>query len=73
MCRVTEVGDEIGKLRNPRFLNPDGVVRPFNKDEASGLSLLHQVEKGKYAAVEDYVSHMVLTTDKKHVLVITDK
>ena len=71
--RVTDVGDEVTKLRNPRLLQADGIMRPYNKDEAAGLALLHQVEKGKYAATEDYVCHMVLTTDKKHVLVLTSK
>ncbi len=70
---MTDVGDEVGKLRNPRVLHPDGIVRPYKKDDAAGLALLHQVEKGKYATTEDYVAHMVLTTDKKHVLVVTTK
>ncbi|XP_072019770.1 intermembrane lipid transfer protein VPS13A-like [Amphiura filiformis] len=71
--RVTDVGDEVGKLRNPRVLYPDGIVRPYKRDDAAGLALLHQVEKGKYAANEDYVAHVVLTTDKKHALVVTTK
>lgn len=38
--RATEVGEELGRLRSPRFLHSDGIVRPFNKQEAEGNKLL---------------------------------
>lgn len=38
--RATEVGEELGRLRSPRFLHSDGIVRPYNKQEAEGNKLL---------------------------------
>ncbi|XP_071787909.1 intermembrane lipid transfer protein VPS13A-like isoform X9 [Asterias amurensis] len=71
--RVTDMSEDIARLRLPRFLHLDGIVRPYEKYEAEGLNLFHLIDKGKYALTEDYVAHMMLTADKKHYLVATDR
>lgn len=38
--RAAEVGEDVTRLRSPRFLHSDGIVRPYNKREAEGNKLL---------------------------------
>lgn len=37
---VTQVSDEVKRLRVPRFIKPDGIIRPYVKREAEGNKLL---------------------------------
>ena len=67
------MSEDTARLRLPRFLHLDGIVRPYEKHEAEGLFIFHQIDKGKYAQTEDYLAHMLLTPDKKHYLVATDR
>ncbi|CAG2068072.1 unnamed protein product, partial [Timema podura] len=39
--RATEMGDEVTRLRSPRFFQQDGLVRPYVKLESEGNKLLH--------------------------------
>ena len=39
--RVAEMGDEVHRLRPPRFLHDDGIVRPFIFREAEGNDTLN--------------------------------
>ncbi|XP_030829188.1 vacuolar protein sorting-associated protein 13C isoform X3 [Strongylocentrotus purpuratus] len=71
--RVVESEVEIHKLREPRYIGADGIIRAYNKSMALGNSLLLQVDKGKYAHTEDYVAHMQVTADKKNYILATDK
>ncbi|XP_022087078.1 vacuolar protein sorting-associated protein 13A-like [Acanthaster planci] len=71
--RVTDMSEDVVRLRFPRYLHLDGIVRPYEKHEAEGQNLFHQIDKGKFSQTEDYVAHMLLTADKKHYLVATDK
>ncbi|XP_038046817.1 vacuolar protein sorting-associated protein 13C-like isoform X3 [Patiria miniata] len=71
--RVTDMSEDVSRLRHPRYLHLDGIVRPYEKHEAEGLNLFHQIDKGRYSQTEDYVAHMQLTADKKHYLVATDQ
>lgn len=73
VCRVVESEVEIHKLREPRYIGADGIIRAYNKSMALGNSLLLQVDKGKYAHTEDYVAHMQVTADKKSYILATDK
>ncbi|KYM79406.1 Vacuolar protein sorting-associated protein 13A, partial [Atta colombica] len=43
------------RVRSPRFLQPDSLVRPYIKDEAEGNKILIELEKGKYAYTAVYV------------------
>ncbi|CAG9772493.1 unnamed protein product [Ceutorhynchus assimilis] len=70
--RVTEVGEDTLRLRPPRFLPADGLVRPYNSMEAEGHKLLREANKGKYATTDIYVYHKVVI-EKKEILLLTDK
>lgn len=59
-------------MRNPRFLPTDGLVRPYNKKEATGHKLLIELSKGKYSQTDVYAAHYVII-EKKEVLLLTDK
>ncbi|KAM4036143.1 intermembrane lipid transfer protein VPS13C isoform 3-T3 [Anomaloglossus baeobatrachus] len=37
--RVAESTEDVSPLRPPRFIHDDGIIRPYNKSEAQGLSL----------------------------------
>ncbi|CAH1965913.1 unnamed protein product [Acanthoscelides obtectus] len=66
--RVTESGEEATRLRPPRFLHNDGLVRPYDRREAEGNRLLMEISKGKYATTDVYVMHYVIVPDKEMVL-----
>nr|CAD7395131.1 unnamed protein product [Timema poppensis] len=71
--RATEMGDEVTRLRSPRFFQQDGLVRPYVKLEAEGNKLLHELDKGRYANTDVYVFHMNIVPGAKVVLMLTDK
>ncbi|XP_018341629.1 PREDICTED: vacuolar protein sorting-associated protein 13C isoform X1 [Trachymyrmex septentrionalis] len=68
--RATELSEEAKRVRSPRFLQPDSLVRPYIKDEAEGNKILVELEKGKYAHTDVYVYHVFINKD---VLLLTDK
>ncbi|XP_012058655.1 PREDICTED: vacuolar protein sorting-associated protein 13C [Atta cephalotes] len=68
--RATELNEETKRVRSPRFLQPDSLVRPYIKDEAEGNKILLELEKGKYAHTDVYVYHVFINKD---VLLFTDK
>ncbi|XP_050293110.1 intermembrane lipid transfer protein Vps13 isoform X2 [Anthonomus grandis grandis] len=71
--RATEVSDnDTARLRPPRFLQADGLVRPYNSMEAEGNKLLVELNKGKYATTDVYVYHRVII-EKRDILLLTDK
>ncbi|XP_071479699.1 intermembrane lipid transfer protein VPS13A-like [Diadema antillarum] len=71
--RVAESDVEIRKLRDPRYIGADGIVRAYNRATALGNWLLKQINKGQFAQTEDYIAHLQVTADKKTYLVATDK
>ncbi|XP_023289292.1 vacuolar protein sorting-associated protein 13 isoform X2 [Orussus abietinus] len=68
--RATELSEEVKRVRPPRFLQADSLVRPFVRQEAEGHKILLEVEKGKYANTDVYFYHMYIN---KNVLLLTDK
>ncbi|XP_039312283.1 vacuolar protein sorting-associated protein 13 isoform X2 [Solenopsis invicta] len=68
--RATELSEEAKRVRPPRFLQPDSLVRPYIKDEAEGNKILMELEKGKYAHTDVYIYHVFINKD---VLLLTDK
>ena len=66
------MGEEVRRLRPPRFLHKDRVVRPYKHHEAEGNDTLRDVDKGKFAT-DTYFGHVILTKDSKNVLLVTDK
>ncbi|XP_055592823.1 intermembrane lipid transfer protein Vps13-like [Uranotaenia lowii] len=69
--RATELSDEAMRLRPPRFLHTDGIVRPYNKKEAEGNKLLKDIDKGKFAAT-DVFAYYESILENKDVVVLTD-
>lgn len=65
-------GEDTSRLRPPRFLQADGLVRPYNSVEADGNKLLMELGKGKYATTDIYVYHRVIV-EKKEIILLTDK
>ncbi|KAG8191289.1 hypothetical protein JTE90_003297 [Oedothorax gibbosus] len=70
--RVTQVSDEVKRLRVPRFIKPDGIIRSYVKRESEGNKLLQEVEKGKYANTDVYVAHVSVADDDKLFLLVTN-
>uniref|UniRef100_A0A224XG50 Putative vacuolar protein n=1 Tax=Panstrongylus lignarius TaxID=156445 RepID=A0A224XG50_9HEMI len=72
--KATDLSEEIARMRLPRPIRSDGLVRPFSKVEAEGHKILQDLEKGKYAATDSYVYHLQIGLGKqKDILLLTDK
>ena len=58
---TTTVFDSEGldRVRLPRFIGADGIVRPYNQREALGQFWLKQLDNGKYFN-EQYIAHLEL-------------
>ena len=72
--RVTETQEEVVRKRSPRFLHSDGVVRNYNKRHADGCKYLRELEKGKYADSDLYVTHQLIDkSDRPSVLLVSNR
>ncbi|GAB0096265.1 Vacuolar protein sorting-associated protein 13 [Sergentomyia squamirostris] len=70
--RATEMGEEVNRLRPPRFLKSDGVVQPFSRRTAEGNKLLKEIDKGKYADTDSFV-HCEIIIEGRDVFVVSDQ
>ncbi|KAJ4289964.1 Vacuolar protein sorting-associated protein 13 [Collariella sp. IMI 366227] len=61
-------GTELDRVRLPRYIPADGIVRPYSQREALGQSWLKQVDNGKYFD-EQYIGHLELPTEDMVVMV----
>ncbi|KAK1753207.1 putative vacuolar protein sorting-associated protein [Echria macrotheca] len=61
-------GSELDRVRLPRYIAGDGIVRPYSQREALGQSWLKQVDNGKYFD-EQYIAHLELPTEDMVVMV----
>ncbi|KAL2145881.1 hypothetical protein VTI28DRAFT_5963 [Corynascus sepedonium] len=61
-------GSELDRVRLPRHIPADGVVRPYSQREALGQSWLKQIDNGKYFD-EAYIAHLELPTEDMVVMV----
>lgn len=68
--RAVDINAEAEKQRPSRHFHMDGVLRPYNRHEAIGKSVLRDVDKGRFASTDNYVAHCYLTQES--VLLITD-
>ncbi|KAJ8665252.1 hypothetical protein QAD02_006914 [Eretmocerus hayati] len=68
--RATDLSEETKRVRPPRFLQPDTLVRPYVRDDAEGHKILYELEKGKYANTDVYYFHLPMNKD---VLLLTDQ
>jgi vacuolar protein sorting-associated protein 13A/C len=58
--RATELSDEEKKLRPPRFLHGDGIIRPYSRQESEGFKIFRDADKGKFATSDQLVYTEVL-------------
>ncbi|KAG5868246.1 hypothetical protein JTB14_028850 [Gonioctena quinquepunctata] len=70
--RAADNNEDTLRLRPPRFLQADGLVRPYNVIEAEGHKLLMELSKGKYAKTDVYEAHYPVIA-KREILLLTDK
>ncbi|KAL3279818.1 hypothetical protein HHI36_017325 [Cryptolaemus montrouzieri] len=69
--RATDMGEEATRLRPARFIQADGLIKPYNRQEAEGYKLLIELDKGKFAKTDIYVFHHQI--EKKEMLLLTDQ
>ncbi|KAK4881008.1 hypothetical protein RN001_004327 [Aquatica leii] len=70
--RATDMGEETTRVRPPRFIQADGLIRHFILSEAVGYKTLIELDKGKYAHTDIYFAHFFIV-QKKEILLLTDK
>ncbi|ESO95114.1 hypothetical protein LOTGIDRAFT_160876 [Lottia gigantea] len=70
--RITDMSDEVRRLRPPRRFHNDQIIRPYNHQEAEGYAILQETEKGRFASSDEYSAHVVVSKDKKIVFLVTD-
>jgi len=63
-------GGAIERVRQPRFIASDGVLRPYSEREALGQSWLHSL--GFRYEREVYVAHLVLGGDDDTAVILTE-
>ncbi|BFZ13594.1 hypothetical protein BsWGS_16633 [Bradybaena similaris] len=74
--RITNIREDIKHLRPAHTFSRDGVMNPYNYEEAEGYSLLVEIDKSKYVDTDDYLAHVKLKEDNKTikiVFIVTDK
>ena len=71
--RSAENIEELYRLRPPRFLHSDGIVRPFSSYEAQGHSILLDLDKGRFAENDVYLAHSPTGKSGRHLLLLTDQ
>jgi vacuolar protein sorting-associated protein 13A/C len=70
--RFADLSDEAVRLRPPRLIQQDGIVRSYVFRDAEGNQILHDTAKGKFAH-ELYVGHIVTSANGRNLLMVTDK
>ncbi|OAF67106.1 Chorea-acanthocytosis protein [Intoshia linei] len=69
----TECKKALKRIRPPRYMGENFVVRPYNLYKALGVSVIQDVDNGKYSTTDTYVAHTYTSNCKKHMLVATNK
>jgi len=65
--RAVDVNQEAHKMRPSRHFSLDTVLHAYNRQKATGYTILKELEQGKFSS-DDYVSHLVLG---HHLVMIT--
>ncbi|KAG7665092.1 VPS13 [[Candida] subhashii] len=63
---------ELDKVRLPRFIPPNSIIKPYSEREAKGQFWMHNIDGGIFYN-ETYVAHLVLAGDEMAVLVTYKK
>ncbi|XP_043932244.1 vacuolar protein sorting-associated protein 13C [Protopterus annectens] len=70
--RVAESTEEVAKLRSPRVIKEDGIIRPYCQREAEGCELFEKSDITKLEG-ELYHAHCDVQGSKKTKLLITNR
>ncbi|XP_056428779.1 intermembrane lipid transfer protein VPS13C isoform X2 [Hyla sarda] len=70
--RVAESTEDVSPLRPPRFIHEDGIIRPYNQNEAQGLNFFENSNLEKLDG-EIYRYSCTLHRNKKNTLVVTNR
>ncbi|KAM8907413.1 intermembrane lipid transfer protein VPS13C [Lycaon pictus] len=69
--RAAESTEEVSRLRPPRFIHEDGIIRPYERQESEGYDLYeNHIRK---LEGETYRYHCAISGSKKAVLMITNR
>ncbi|XP_022649179.1 vacuolar protein sorting-associated protein 13-like isoform X3 [Varroa destructor] len=71
--RATELEDVAVPVRPPRLIRSGGVVSAYNRMEAEGHQLLQEVENGKYATSDAYITHLRVCSDGQSFVILTNQ
>ncbi|CAD7014489.1 unnamed protein product [Ceratitis capitata] len=69
--RAAEGQHDITRLRAPRYVHQDNVVRPYCRAEAEGNRVFKEIEKGKYAGTDVFI-HCEELVPKHEFLVVSN-
>ncbi|XP_037949404.1 vacuolar protein sorting-associated protein 13 [Teleopsis dalmanni] len=67
--RAAESKEDDKRLRAPRFIRLDAVLRPYCRAEAKGNQIFREIEKGKYATTDTYVHREVIIRKKENLII----
>ncbi|CAF3246735.1 unnamed protein product [Rotaria sp. Silwood2] len=59
------------RIRYPRHVGSDGIVRPYITDEAMGFYIFKRLEDGNYAKSDTYVAHINCSESSLRLLFVT--
>lgn len=71
--KVTDVNAEVKRIRPPRYIHSDKIIRPYCLADAEGAKLLWDAEKGKYSSTDTYIAHAPISKDRRYYFVVTDQ
>ncbi|CAF4120481.1 unnamed protein product, partial [Adineta steineri] len=71
--RTAQQEEVVRRVRYPRYVGRDGLVRPYISHEAMGFFILNKLENGKYAKTDTYVAHITCAGSPPSWLLATSK
>ncbi|XP_058593514.1 intermembrane lipid transfer protein VPS13C isoform X2 [Neofelis nebulosa] len=69
--RAAESTEEVSRLRPPRFIHEDGIIRPYERQESEGYDLFENHVKRLEG--ETYRCHCAIAGSKKTILMVTNR
>nr|XP_032824603.1 vacuolar protein sorting-associated protein 13C-like isoform X1 [Petromyzon marinus] len=70
--RQAEASETVEKMRPPRVIQEDGIIRPYSRREGEGSQLVQKIENGKFA-LDQYRAHEFVTKDGRNVFLVTNR
>ncbi|KAI9292119.1 vacuolar protein sorting-associated protein vps13 [Neoconidiobolus thromboides FSU 785] len=64
--------DSIDRIRLPRYIAPDGILRPYSSREALGQKWLQEFKEGKYFS-EKYLAHYSMKNSQTVVMLTSNR